>query len=883
MKHYLNFIKTIGVIEISEPFGFDGSTHKVEQGENYGRDVILGDEEIELTLTESHFEPLDYSQQLPNGVEFQYASHAFEYLKDVLKNEGWESEIEYILEKDNIQFSKGIIDGLTAVIEYEQIKFKVIQNTKREEVKRRMDVVINAFSDEDLDGNAIEPCQTTDILLRAKPIIQDSEWDNSFSLPKLDMFKFPLTESEQRTAFNTINSVINYGIENTLSFLFQTQTIFNNLDYENISDYGYISAQNNLDTKILIKDIKIVIDDVIRNIEGSPIPLNTFPPNCSLKFYYMKGDVFDYDEKILIEQSNIPLGAISFTYELPEYEIQTLLYLNEKIYIWFEFYPDYVNFSDFTDVYRLSVPSGKIKATATSTSIDSIIKGVRYIDLLKHACLSVGLPEVICPEYDLSGEHYNNFAFNGYLIGQITDKPFNNKLKDILAVTKELNHGYQINPENIEVLHHDEFYKNTEIGAFIQIPNLVNKTEMNTDLAVKTFDFNYKNSSKGRETNRENSIDDVHGQTQWLYPSKKTDTNLKIELDHIRSAFLIEEQRRKGTDNENTTSLEGDDKLYLLKVISIPPSQKGGFTANLLMQIQSDPFPALKIASNNFRWDLLGINIFTVFKITAGENVATYAINQIEPSVLTLTSTAFFSPNPPDFNGFATITFEFNYTDVVLMNQTNEGYSLIEGVANGENYSNLEYSIKRNLNRFYSMLGACGRYLSGLIKNTMFEVNGNLITRKTAESNNVIDSESIDLTEIKELRLYEPRIESISVFSDFETATDLFNKVATDKGYIRVQKVDNTVISGYPKEMEYKWLDGSLEMKLLPIKESEFYDIDINLVSSFQINNNLFVSLYDVNDIMIVTPLRFDKIRINGVIYTDEIEFAEALTNLIQS
>jgi hypothetical protein len=83
--------------------------------------------------------------------------------------------------------------------------------------------------------------------------------------------------------------------------------------------------------------------------------------------------------------------------------------------------------------------------------------------------------------------------------------------------------------------------------------------------------------------------------------------------------------------------------------------------------------------------------------------------------------------------------------------------------------------------------------------------------------------------------------------------------------------------------MEYKWLDGSLEMKLLPIKESEFYDIDINLVSSFQINNNLFVSLYDVNDIMIVTPLRFDKIRVNGVIYTDEIDFAEALTNLIQS
>jgi hypothetical protein len=37
-----------------------------------------------------------------------------------------------------------------------------------------------------------------------------------------------------------------------------------------------------------------------------------------------------------------------------------------------------------------------------------------------------------------------------------------------------------------------------------------------------------------------------------------------------------------------------------------------------------------------------------------------------------------------------------------------------------------------------------------------------------------------------------------------------------------------------------------------------------------------------VNDILIVTPLRFDKIRINGVVYTDEIDFANALSNAIE-
>jgi hypothetical protein len=871
MKHYLNFIKTIGVIEISEPFGFDGSTHKVEQGENYGRDVILGDEEIELTLAESHFEPLDYPQQLPNGVEFQYASHAFDYLKDVLKNEGWEAEVEYILEKESTQFSKGIIDGLTAVIEFEQIKFKVIQNTKREEVKRRMDVVINAFSDTDLDDNEIEPCETTDILLRAKPIVQESEWRSG---AETEIFSSGNTIAPG--FFNGINQVLKSDINDTLSWGFLGTTAPPpTTNYETPpQDFRLLRAGSRL------TNLKVTL-----KLHLKTQPINT--GSCQVLGFFAKG--LSMDESFSEFRNNIDNNGVQFynsgvlsstssffeINETLEIDLPYVLEQGEVLYMVFLHAGTTISKNTFFDC--------NLSLNVTSTSIDSIIKGVRYIDLLKHACKSVGLPEVICPEYDVNGVHYNNFAFNGYLIGQITNKPFNNKLKDLLAVTKELNHGYQINPENIEVLHHDEFYKDTEIGAFIQIPNLVNKTEMNTDLAVKTFDFNYKNSSKGRETNGENSIDDVHGQTQWLYPSKKTDTNLKIELDHIRSAFLIEEQRRKGTDNENTTSLQGDDKLYLLKVVSIPPSLKGGFTANLLMQIQENPFPALKIVSNNFRWDLLGINIFTVFKITAGENVATYAVNQIEPSVITLTSTAFFSPNPPDFNGFATITFEFNYTDVVLMNQTSEGYSLIEGVANGENYSNLEYSIKRNLKRFYSMLGACGRYLSGVIKNTMFEVNGGLITRKSVESQNVIDSEAISLEQIKEMRLYEPRIETVTVFADFENATTLFNKVANDKGYIRVQKVDNTVISGFPKEMEYKWLDGSLEMKLLPKKESEYFDIDENLVASFQINNNLFVSLYDSNDILIVTPLRFDKIQVNGVIYTDEIEFAEALTNLIQS
>jgi hypothetical protein len=856
LRHFLDFKDTIGRIEISEPFGFDGSTHKVEQSDSYGRDVVLGDEEIELVITKSHFEKLPESQQLPNGVQFDYASQGFDYFIDVLKNEGWEAEIEYILEKDGTEFSKGIIDGLTCQIEFQEVKFKVIQNTQRELIKRRLDVNINAFSDKDLDGNDIEPCQTANLLLKAKPIQQISEWRNN-----VDSIVFSVGSPLFPGWFNKIKSVTTFGIENTLSWF---DDYYQGDDWNEISNFRIVEAQTQLTDIVCSLQLKMKfehIQDGLPNdlqvagyiFKGTPATIEFEFTNNAQPFYITP----------VINNAN-PIVNIdqTFTVNIPVVE------QGEMIFFVF------LHLSNGNDVCKNTFFESALTITSTSTSIDTISKGVRYIDLLKHACKSVGISNVVCPQYDTHGLEYDNFALNGYLIGQITDKPFNNKLKDLLQVTKELNHGYQINPNNIEVLHFDEFYKNNEIGAFVEVPNLTDGTNQDINFALKTFEFNYRNSSKGRETNSEGSIDDVHGQTQWLFPSKKTDKNLSIELDHIRSAFLIEEQRRRSFDRENTTSLQGDDKLYLIKTVPLSPSSLGGFTASLQMQVNST---VLKILSNNFSWDLLGFNVGSTFKILSGQNVGNYTVTTIESNVLTLFGTS------ASFNGTATITVSYPLNGVLLTNQTNEGYAQIEGIANETNYSNLDYSIGRNLKHWYSYLGVAGRYLSGLITNTLFEVNGNLATRKTGETELLKDSDPIDLLEIKEMRLIEPRIEKVSVFTDFDGITEICQKVATEKGYIRVQKTNNKVILGYPKEMEYSWSTGELEMKLQPKKESEFYEVDVNLLASFQINNNLFVSLYDTNDILLVTPLRFDKIKVNGIVYTNEIALSDALIELIQS
>ena len=43
-----------------------------------------------------------------------------------------------------------------------------------------------------------------------------------------------------------------------------------------------------------------------------------------------------------------------------------------------------------------------------------------------------------------------------------------------------------------------------------------------------------------------------------------------------------------------------------------------------------------------------------------------------------------------------------------------------------------------------------------------------------------------------------------------------------------------------------------------------------------------FVSLYDSNERLIITPREFTKMKLNGVNYTDKIEFEEALITALE-
>jgi hypothetical protein len=95
---YLNFKNdATGLIEITEPVKFDGASFTVEQDKSrYGRDISYGNEEVSLEFYDGTF-----NNGLTMGL-FQ--------LLDYYKTYGFESEVEFILNKNGVNFTIGLLD-----------------------------------------------------------------------------------------------------------------------------------------------------------------------------------------------------------------------------------------------------------------------------------------------------------------------------------------------------------------------------------------------------------------------------------------------------------------------------------------------------------------------------------------------------------------------------------------------------------------------------------------------------------------------------------------------------------------------------------------------------------------------------------------------------
>ena len=138
--------------------------------ERFGRDIIFGNESQNLIFyIDSVGERIDEEQIIDDsGRKSFYLNNGFFFIKKTLDTFGFEGEIEYILEKDGLQFTIGILDLANPDTDFlTYLGCNIIQNTSISNYKKQIDSSIDVFSTKNIKGEIITPAPTLKFLRKA--------------------------------------------------------------------------------------------------------------------------------------------------------------------------------------------------------------------------------------------------------------------------------------------------------------------------------------------------------------------------------------------------------------------------------------------------------------------------------------------------------------------------------------------------------------------------------------------------------------------------------------------------------------------------------------------------------------------------------------------
>jgi len=903
-NHFLKFKNKPfpGKLQISEPVKFDGATFTVEQGANrYGRDIRYGNEEISLIFWKGEFEPSTDYTQYPDGTLIYYLTHGFEYLIEWDKEFGFESEVEYILEKDGQEFTTGVLDyQLRRTDGKTYFECKVIQQTTLSLVNRLADTKIDVFSNKDIDENAITPIATENILLKAKPKVGVSSWTSRNTsgvgtgsdqlVLRNDGGELIIEQSKSSVGTNNAANSILYGIKKSESWIYNNAVLdpefLTPLDYQ---QFCYIfSEDENTNVNIELTEVNAytsqqIINNGFATVTGGSgrvrlIAMLAFENDLTngVKYELYRKD-FGF-----VPETPIEYLPTSFNLFLP------IILRGQRLYIYLE--PSSEAEIDFNETDLSSALTGyystavmlsmKVKITSTATGIDSVIKGVRYVDLFKQWAKSVVKKPIDAVRFDVGGEFYDQFAFNALMIRQFTDKPYYITFKELFNGVQEVNADYQVTEESIQIKSYEDFYANVEIGAFAQAPSTEFSEIYNEEYAIVNFEFAYGTSESSENEN--NTIDAVHTESQDLMPNKQVEGVKKIDVKHIRDPFVGESARAKGITTKPDTALQNDDKTFVYDIVSLAPNTK--LEKNFFVTHNYGSGILQLLNDNTFNWGLLGFVEGDTITIKGTQNAGTYTVVRFEQSVITLQPIL----ATLNYNGLLSTIIEYPLTNVLYTNRTNEGFTLIENIAAGYNFGNLLYTISRNKERWGQWIATACRYKSlGLIKNTFFKTNG--LARTRFGSGRIYqENENRNVSDLQKPFL-EPRIVTTKFFADFNQVLQMLKDLETKNGYIRVVNLLGNVLKLHPKKLTYEWSTGLMtidgepriidDIVIVTSTGSEMF-IEGILVDWFKTDNDYFM-VYDVNNISLITPTNYQKVSINGVTYNNVIDFVAALENIV--
>jgi hypothetical protein len=823
---YLDFKNdNSGEVQIDEPIGYADMDFNLQQKDKaYGRDISFsgGDAQFNFVNYRNHY--LD---------KLLYFNHFY----------GFESKVDLIIRQEGYDDVVAELDFATAVTDdFEYIKCKVIQKSSLQIVKRRKSVKVDLFSNKDVDGNPITPLTTESMLLLSKPVFQTSKWEQS------EQYALNLETKGNR------NYTINPAVNITKSDIDGTQNPFE------ISGSGFESMQY-LEAASNLKKITLKLNGASGRLE--PDGDNGGKGSIAFSLSVRYGAAFTTAASIVLISKQLSHNSPDYSFPANDYLVKIdSLSRGDKVWICYQF-----TMRETTTFGRLEcfgyVNLKSIDITAESSAYNSITPSFRLIDVMKQVVKSTSGLEVVAPRFDVGGEFYDNRLFNGNFLRNSllntdgTRKPFYISLEDIEKSIIEINADHEIdNNGDIFFGTEQDFYTGTEVAFFDNTQFSEMNKMFNPRFTVNEFSYKYKNYQALKENEEVNSADNVHGELKYVFTNKMVENKKEITVEWIRDAFLIESNRRKAISVSQDTASQDDDTLFCID--AVPTVGDVSFTEVSFLQHSFDTVAnRLTLRSDGeVNFNSLGITVGSVVNISAPDNNAgNYAVQPNAKSAGSLVDDIVASSSlllmrlsagviSSNNNGERNTKYTYTLDDelVPFTNYTNQGFSSIANLNAANSYSNLRYTIRRNIHNYYQpYLATCNLYhKDATVKNAWYKNNGECITAYngvTLKEN----EEFVPLNPILSPFMYDNIVFANVEFTDFIA---LQSAVRSDRGYIRTIDNNDRVIKIYPVTMKYEILS-----KELTIKAEEKYEPKTMTISTANkfilINNETYVQEID--------------------------------------
>lgn len=816
-------------IQINEPIGYSEADFNLDQRENkMGRDVSLSGGTINFKFTIYR-----------HGKEFEkilYYAHRY----------GFEAKVKLIIVLSDGTEYIGELDFLTAESnDFNYFQCPVIVESETQVFRRRSETKVDLFSSVDTNGEFIPPLVPVNMLLKAKPALQVSEWKQMSDSSANAQAVSPILTSLTQT-------IISSEIKNTYV------------------PYQYFAKlEDSDDMKILTADSSL--KNISVDIKGLNISVFNQADKIS-RIYIRYGTTYETaTQNILYTQESSSEMTISG--DLPTFNIDQLQ-RGQSIWLYLR--------TESQATFTILTKGSNVILKAESTAYNSIVPCFHVIDVLKQISKSISGLDVFAPRYQNGGDLYGTVITNGNLLRNVFDKPFYVSWDDIFdkSISPEVNADSEIQiDKRVFVGIERDFYTGDECGFFpnTQFSGMLRKP--NLFYCLNNFNYKYENYQSLKENTEPNSESTIHGQSIFTPYNQNVESSRELSIKWIRDAILLDVQQRLSTAVSKDTATQDDDKIFAIDTIETVNDEQFTETTNLQHTFANSVLSLRNNGEVNFI--VLGIKVGTNFNINYPDsNNGNYTVLTVNNTEIQLQRTSGGSISASnDGIRLTKYTYEIKKETIPLTNRTNQGFDSVLNLTSPDKYSNLRYSVQRNIRNFYNnYLATVNLYWKDkVLKNTFYKNNGACQTLYAGLQ--VTEKEDwIPTDPIVTPYMYEKVIFANVDFSKFIA---LQNQIRTRRGFIRTIDNNKRVLKLYPIKMSYenktRQLTISGQEKFEPVYMTIVkQDGIITVNGETKLRNVIYdpvvlerdnqVVLFDLERQRLYNGIWWDKVSINGAI-----------------